>query len=169
MYQLAWTKPVYLQIYTDIYPRYFQIWWIAPYYAGLLIGRLKKVKFRGIFGGKFAEKSTDFAGIFRANLAENQSVKKGRFCGYFPGKLRQRSIGFCADQTSVFNVVLTESSFALSTTIRSRTEPMAKPLTSWLVPSFSLHNQRLVVSELQDVVCTFQWRSFKINLQVYGK
>ena len=108
-------------------------------------------------------------GIFAANLAENQSVKKGRFCGYFPGKLRQRSIGFCADQTSIFNVFLTESSFALSTTIRSRTEPMAKPLTSWLVPSFSQHNQRLVVSELRDVVCTFQWRSFKINLQVYGK
>ena len=130
---------------------------------------LKKVKFRGIFRGKFAEKSTDFTGIFAANLAENQSVKTGRFCGYFPGKLRQRSIGFCADQTSVFDVFLTESSFALSTTIRSRTEPMAKPLTSWLVPSFSQRNQRLVVSELRDVLCTFQRRSFKINLQVYGK
>ena len=106
----------------------------------------KKVKFHWIFRGKFTEKLTDFAGIFAANLAENQSVKKGRFCGYFPGKLRQRSIGFCADQTSVFNVFLTESSFALSTTIRSRTEPMAKPLTSWLVPSFSQHNLRLVIS-----------------------
>ena len=52
-------------------------------YAGLLIGHGQKVKFRGIFRGKFAEKSTDFAGIFRANLAENQSVKKGRLCGYF--------------------------------------------------------------------------------------
>ena len=29
------------------------------------------------------EKSSDFAGIFKANLAENQSIKKGRFCGYF--------------------------------------------------------------------------------------
>ena len=38
------------------------------------------------------------------------------------------------------------SSFALSTTIRSRNEPMAKPLTSWLVPSFSQHNLSLVVS-----------------------
>ena len=48
----------------------------------------KKVKFHGIFRGKFAEKSTNFAGIFGANLAENQSVKKSRFCGYFQGKLR---------------------------------------------------------------------------------
>ena len=55
---------------------------------------------------------------------------------------------FCADQTNVFNVFLVQrSSFALSTTIRSRNEPMAKPLTSWLVPSFLQHNLRLVVSE----------------------
>ena len=48
----------------------------------------KEVKFRGILRGKFAEKSTDFAGIVGANLAENQSVEKGLFCGYFQGKLR---------------------------------------------------------------------------------
>ena len=47
-----------------------------------------------------------------------------------------------------FKVFLTEViiNFALSTTIRSRNEPMAKPLTSWLVPSFLQHNLRLVVS-----------------------
>ena len=38
------------------------------------------------------------------------------------------------------------SSFALSTTMRSRNEPMANSLTSWLVPSFSQHNLCLVVS-----------------------
>ena len=32
--------------------------------AGLLVGRGKKVKFRGIFRDKFAEKTADFAGIF---------------------------------------------------------------------------------------------------------
>ena len=39
---------------------------------------------------------------------------------------------FCADQISILNVFLTEViiNFALSTTIRSRNEPMAKPLTS---------------------------------------
>ena len=56
----------------------------------------KKVKFCEIFGGKFVEKSTDFAGIFKANLAENQSIKKGRFWGYFLEANR-----FSADQTSV--------------------------------------------------------------------
>ena len=103
MCQIAYTKPVYLQIYSDFYRQYFQIWWITPYYAGLLIGRREKVKFRGIFGDKFVEKSTDFARIFKANFAENQSIKKGRFCGYFLEANR-----FSADQTSVFNVFLTE-------------------------------------------------------------
>ena len=54
--------------------------------------------------GKFAEKSTDFAGIFEANIAENQSVKKGRFCGYF-----QEIDRFSAHQTSVFNVFPAEA------------------------------------------------------------
>ena len=67
---------------------------------------------------------------------------------------------FCADQTSVFNVFLTEVRhyFALSTTIRSRNEPMAKPLTSWLMPSFLQHNLRVVVLGrcLHVSVTTFQ-------------
>ena len=33
--------------------------------TGLLVGRGKKVKFRGIFRGKFVEKTADFAGISR--------------------------------------------------------------------------------------------------------
>ena len=103
MCQIAYTKPVYLQIYSNFYRRYFQIWWSTPYYAGLLIGHQKKVKFHGIFGDKFVEKSTDFAASFKANLPENQSIKKGRICGYFLEANR-----FSADQTSIFNVFLTE-------------------------------------------------------------
>ena len=34
-------------------------------FPGLLVGRGKKVKFRRIFRDKFAEKTTDFAGISR--------------------------------------------------------------------------------------------------------
>ena len=45
------------------------------YETGLLVGRGKKVKFRGIFRDKFAEKTADFAGIFagifEASFAEN--------------------------------------------------------------------------------------------------
>ena len=33
--------------------------------TGLLVGRGKKVKFRGIFRGKFVEKTADFVGISR--------------------------------------------------------------------------------------------------------
>ena len=69
---------------------------------------MDQVKFRGTCRGKFAEKSTDFTGIFGANLAENQLVKKGRFCVYFSGKTWLGVDRFCADQTSIFNVFLTE-------------------------------------------------------------
>ena len=36
---------------------------LAVPFSGLLVGRGKKVKFRGIFNDKFAEKMADFAGI----------------------------------------------------------------------------------------------------------
>ena len=59
------------------------------------------------------------------------------------------------------------TSFALSTTIRSRNEPMAKPLTSWLVPSFSQHNLPLVVSECcLHVSVTKFWHKFVSLRQV---
>ena len=62
---------------------------------------------------------------------------------------------------------LQRSLFALSTTIRFRNEPMAKPLTSWLVASFSQHNLRLVVSErcLHVSVMRF-WHKFASFWQV---
>jgi len=74
--------------------------------TGLLIGRGKKVKFHGIFRDKIVEKSADFAGI--ANLAGKQSVKKGRILGLFSGQISLEIDRFCSDQTSVFNVFLTE-------------------------------------------------------------
>ena len=66
----------------------------------------KKVKFCGILGDKIAEKSVDFTGIFRVNLAGKQSVNKWQILWLFSGKFRKNR--FCADQTSVFNVFLTE-------------------------------------------------------------
>ena len=59
--------------------------------SGLLIFRGKKAKFRGIFRGKFAEKSADFAGFSREesqNSPENRSIsrdfsgKKSNFEGF---------------------------------------------------------------------------------------
>ena len=89
----------------------------------------------------------------RANFTEEQSGKKRWILWLFSGQISLAIDRFCADQTSTFNVFLTEVIIiALSKTICSRNEPMAKPLPSWLVTSFSQHNLRLVVS---DVVCTF--------------
>ena len=105
----------------------------------------EKVKFWGIFRDKFAEKLADFAGVFGKNFTKKQSVKNGRFCGYFQGKFRLQSIAFAMIRPAFLTFFLQRSSFALSTTICSRNEPMAKPLTSWLVPSFSQHNLRLIV------------------------
>ena len=44
--------------------------------TGLLIFRGKKAKFRGIFRGKFAEKSADFAGFSRGKKVEIRTKKK---------------------------------------------------------------------------------------------
>ena len=57
----------------------------------------EKVKFREIFWDKFAKKSANFTGILGENFAKKdaQSVKNGRFCGYFQGKFaRNQSMGF---------------------------------------------------------------------------
>ena len=103
----------------------------------------KKAKFCGSFRDTFLEKLASFAGIFRANFALKQLVKNSRFCGYFQENsleidrlIRPALLTFFKQRSSLF---------ALSSTIRSRNEPMENPLTSWLVPSFSQHNLCLVV------------------------
>ena len=68
--------------------------------SGLLIIRGKKVKFRGnrgIFGNKIAEKSVDFTGIFRANLARKQSVEKRWILWLSSGQILQEIDWFCTD------------------------------------------------------------------------
>ena len=45
------------------------------YYAELLKGRRKKVKFRWIFRDKFVEKSANFMGIFGANFVKSNQEK----------------------------------------------------------------------------------------------
>ena len=112
----------------------------------------KKSNFAGFLGTKSRKNRPilqDFARIFGANLAGKQSIKKQQILWLFSGQILLETDRFSTNQTSVFNVFLTEViiNFALSTTIRSRNEPMAKPLTSSLVLSFSQHNLRLLVSE----------------------
>ena len=76
--------------------------------SGRLIGRGKKVKFCWIFRDKIAEKLANFTGIFGANLAGKQSLKKQQILWLFSGQISLEIDRFCADQTSVFNVFLTE-------------------------------------------------------------
>ena len=75
------------------------------------------------------QKKSNFAGFLGTNLQRNWVIL-WEFSTNFRGKLRR---------ARAFNVFLTEvviCSNRLSTTIRSRNEQMAKPLASWLVPSF---------------------------------
>ena len=90
-------------------------------------------------------------------------------------------IGFALIRPAFLTFFYQRSSFALSTTIRSRNEAMAKPLkpvTLWLVPSFLQHNLHLVVSvsylhisvmkfqdkfaSLRQVNSPYSWDKFQI-------
>ena len=68
---------------------------VLLYMSGLLIFRGKKAKFRGIFRGKFAEKSADFAGFSRE---KSQTSRKNRPISQdFRGrkvKIRRKSADF---------------------------------------------------------------------------
>ena len=64
--------------------------------TGLLIFRGKKAKFRGIFRGKFAEKSADFVGFSRIksqNSWKNRTILRD-FCGR-KVKIRRKISQFC--------------------------------------------------------------------------
>ena len=61
--------------------------------------RKKKSNFAGFLGPKLAEKLADFTEISRefsgqTSPKSNWYLKNGRFCGYFQGKFREKSIGF---------------------------------------------------------------------------
>ena len=51
--------------------------------TGPLIGRRKKVKFRGIFRDKFEEKTVDFMEKFRTNFTAKQWLKKANCAEIF--------------------------------------------------------------------------------------
>ena len=69
--------------------------------------REKKSNFAGFWGTKW-RKNWSMSREFRRNLAGKQSVKKRRILWLFSGQISQEIDQFCTDQTSVFNVFLTE-------------------------------------------------------------
>ena len=66
----------------------------------------KKVKFRRTFRDKITEKSADFVGI--SHEFSGQTIGKKRRIWLFSGQISLEIDRFCADQTSIFNVFLTE-------------------------------------------------------------
>ena len=129
--------------------RYFQIWWIAPYYAGLLIGSGKKANFAGFLGAN-SRKHRPILWHFRGNvwgkLPRKSISKKGRFCGYFWGKILLDGDRLCADQTSVFNVFLTEVIICSFNNNTLQKWTNGKAFNIMASAQFSQHNLRLVVS-----------------------
>ena len=121
---------------------------------GLLTGRGRKSQisrdFWGQIRGKIGRSHDNFAGVFGANFPKKQSVETADFVVIFKANFARNQLtcdqAICADQTSVFNVFLTQIIIcSFNNNALQRNEPMAKPLTSWLVPSFSQHNRHLVV------------------------
>ena len=106
----------------------------------------KKSNFTGFLGTKLWKNQLISREFLGANFTKKQLVKNGQFSGYFQGKFHLKLIDFALIRPAFLTFLKQRSSFALSTTIRSRNEPMANSLTSWLVPSFSQHNLCLVVS-----------------------
>ena len=105
--------------------------------AGLLIGRGRKSQISGDFRDKLAKQSANFAVIsqeFSGQTSPKRIRKKRPILWLFSRQISLEIDQFCADQTSVFNVFLTEIIILLFQQRGSRNEPMAKPLTLWLVP-----------------------------------
>ena len=108
----------------------------------------KKLNFAEFLGqncGKIGRFCRNFAGIFGANLAGKQSIKKRWILWLFSGQISPEINWICTDQTSVFNVFLTEVVICSFNNNTLQKWTNGKAFKSWLVPSFSQHNLRLVV------------------------
>ena len=68
----------------------------------------KKSQISWDFWGQNRGKIGRFRRNFRANLATKRSVKKRQILLLFSGQVSQEIDRFCTDQTSVFNVFLTD-------------------------------------------------------------
>ena len=99
MCQIAYTKPVYLQIYTDFCTRYFQTIKSDESHqtTGLLKGSRKKSNF-------VAFSETDSRKFLGANFADKTIGKKQLISREFSGQILLEIDRFYTDLTSVFNV-----------------------------------------------------------------
>ena len=77
-------------------------------YAGLLIIRGKKSQILRDFGGQNCGKIGRFHGNFQGKLGRKAIGKQMADFVVIFGQISQEIDRFCADQTSVFNVFLTE-------------------------------------------------------------
>ena len=79
--------------------------------AGLLIGRGRKSQISGDFRDKLAKQSANFTVIlqeFSGQTSPKRIRKKRPILWLFSRQISLEIDQFCADQTSVFNVFLTE-------------------------------------------------------------
>ena len=108
----------------------------------------EKVKFYGIFRDKFAEKLANFAVIsleFSGQTSPKSNYKKTADLMSFP---RQISLGInrlCADQTSIFNVFLTEVIICSFNNNTLQKWTNGKAFKIMVSASFLQHNLSLVV------------------------
>ena len=91
----------------DHSPGLASVVFIIIHLSGLLIIRGKKVKFRRILGTK-SQKNRSISWEFSGQTWPEAIGKKRRILWLFSGQISQEIDRFCADQTSVFNVFLTE-------------------------------------------------------------
>ena len=76
--------------------------------SGLLIGHIEKSQILRDFWGQIRGKIGQFHGKFQGKLHNKQSVKKWPILGLFSRQISLENDRFCAEQTSVFSIFLTE-------------------------------------------------------------
>ena len=130
-------------------------------FSGLLLGHGKKVKFRGIFKDRFTEKLANFAGISWKFLGLTSPKKIGKKWPNFPRQISLEINWFCTDLTSVFNVFLTEIIICYFNNKALEKWAYGKAFWSWLEPSFSQHNLRLVVLERCSLIVVLKFTAIK--------
>ena len=148
---------------------FFYIWGeTSNKYQGFRQVGEEKVKFRGISGDKFAENrpiQREFRGSFWGKPKQKAIVKKGPILWLFSWQISLEIDQFWADQTSIFNVFLTEVIIcSFNNTLLKCTNGKAFNIMA-SAQFFATYLRLVVWGRCLHVPVT----NSKINLQVYGK